>query len=579
VPTILALFLTLCFGGRAAAAVKNPDTFVYLAATDGDSLDPAWSYDSRTHSVIVNVYEHLLWFGPDGELVPALSETVPTRANGLVSADGLTYRFPIRKGVRFHDGALMTPNDVRYSLLRFMLFDRAGGPSALLLEPVLGLGSTRRDGKLIPDAYERAARAVTVDGDAVVVRLRKPFAPFLSIVAMFGAVVSRDWCAARGQWDGAAATWRNFNDPKLSAAIPNEEANGTGPFKLERYDKANRQILLARNDAYWRGPARLARVVIKVVPEFTTRRLMLQAGDADSIDVTPFDVSQLRGLPGVELIENLKKPVLSPFLTFNRKINPAGNPNIGSGRLDGDGIPPDFFADRDVRQGFAFSIDYDAYVRDVERGGAKQAAGFIPEGMLGHRDGPPRYRFDPAQAAAHFKAAFGGAAWKKGFRFRLAYPEGRDNQQALARMLKKNVEALNPLFRIDVAPTQSSSLMAMSALHQRTLGIENWYADFADPDNFAFPLLHSAGMYASNGYFNPEADRLVEAAAAASDPRERARIYARLQDIAAEDVAFVVISEGGNTRAQRSWVKGYRFLPILPSAPWSSYYYDLSKSE
>jgi peptide/nickel transport system substrate-binding protein len=576
---LIGCLLSLVFTGRASAEIRNPDTFVYLEGTDGDSLDPAWSYDGRTHGVIRSVYDYLLWYDADGQLVPALSEKVPTRGNGLVSADGLTYRFPIRKGVRFHDGSLLTPEDVRYTLLRFMLFDRASGPSSLLLEPILGLGSTRVDGRLIPDVYERAARAVTVDGGSVVVRLRKPFAPFLSIVAMFGAVVSRDWCAAHGQWDGGAATWRNFNDPKLQAAIPNELANGTGPFKLERYDKANRQILLARNDAYWRGPARLARVVIKVVPEFATRRLMLQAGDADSIDVTAFDVSQLRGLPGVELIENLKKPVLSPFLTFNRKINPEGNPNIGSGRLDGDGIPPDFFTDKDVRQAFAFSVDYDAYIRDVERGGAKQAAGFIPEGLLGHRDGPPRYRYDPAQAAAHFKAAFGGELWKRGFRFRLAYPEGRDSQQALAQMLKKNVEALNPLFRIDAAATQSSSLMAMSALRQRTLGIENWYADFADPDDFAFPLLHSAGLYASNGYSNPEADRLVEVAAAASDPQERARLYSRLQDIAADDVVFVVISEGGYTRAQRSWIKGYRFLSIFPSSPWSSYYYDLSKGD
>ena len=126
------LLLVALFAIPASAQVKNPDTFVYATIGDPDSLDPAWSYDSASHGIIDNIYEYLLTFSGGGvkikDLRPMLASTVPTRANGGISPDGLTYRFPIRKGVKFHDGAPLTPEDVRYSLQRFMLFDRDGGP-------------------------------------------------------------------------------------------------------------------------------------------------------------------------------------------------------------------------------------------------------------------------------------------------------------------------------------------------------------------------------------------------------------------------------------------------------------------
>jgi peptide/nickel transport system substrate-binding protein len=145
----LALLLTAGWL-NAAQPVKDPDTYTYLTLSDQDSLDPAYSYDTASHLVIFNVYESLFFYDGSSteKLIPHLATKVPSRANGLISADGLTYRFPIRKGVKFHDGATLTPEDVRYFLRRFMLFDRDVGPSPLLLEPVLAVTGTRKDGKL-----------------------------------------------------------------------------------------------------------------------------------------------------------------------------------------------------------------------------------------------------------------------------------------------------------------------------------------------------------------------------------------------------------------------------------------------
>jgi peptide/nickel transport system substrate-binding protein len=577
------VLLAALFAIPASAQVKNPDTFVYATIGDPESLDPAWSYDTASHGIIDNIYEDLLIFTGGGvkikDLKPLLATKVPSRANGLISADGLTYRFPIRKGVKFHDGATLTPEDVRYSLIRFMLFDRDGGPSSLLLEPVLAQTGTRKDGKVIPGLGEAAMKAVTVDGDSVVIKLPKPFAPFLTILATYGTVLEKKWCAEHGQWDGALATWEKFNNPKLADTIPNTLANGTGAFKLARYERTTKQAVLERFDGYWRGPAKLKTVVFKVVDEFATRKLMLQAGDADSIYAPQMYFPQLQNLDGVELFDKQQTLDVSPILFFSFRINAVGNQNVGSGKLDGEGIPPDFFADKDVRKGFAYSVDTDAYVRDIQRGKGRVASSFLPPGMLGYRGGKPKYRFDPKSAAEHFKKAWGGKVWEKGFKASIVYNTGSAPAQAICQMLKKNVEALNPKFHVDVRVLQWSTYLEQSQQNKLPMFTAAWAADYPDPHNFAFPMLHSAGYYpGKQGFKNQEMDDLITKAVGTLDEAERAKLYARLHDLWDEEVPNILVAEGYRYRAQRSWVKGYTLNPIFPDSPYNSQYFDIYKA-
>jgi len=580
----LSLALVAASAAPALAAVKNPDTFVYATIGDPESLDPAWAYDSASHGIIDNVYETLLTFKGGGvkpqNLAPMLATKVPTRANGLISADGLTYRFPIRKGVKFHDGAAMTPEDVRYSLLRFMLFDRDGGPSSLLLEPLLGTGSTRKGKDLMHDAYDRLAKAVTVEGDDLVVRLPKPFAPFLTILATYGDIMERKWCAAHGQWDGEAVSWEKYNNPSLQGAIPNTQMNGTGPFKLQQFESNTKEVVLTRWDGYWRAPARLKTVVIKVVDEFATRKLMLGAGDADSIYGPQMYFPQLQNMPGVELLDEQRTLDISPILFFAYHVNPVGNQNIGSGKLDGQGIPPDFFSDKDVRKGFAYSIDSEAYVRDIQRGKGKPASSFLPPSMLGYRAGKPKYSYDPKQAAEHFKKAWGGKVWDNGFKVSIVYNTGSAPAETICRMLKKNVESLNPKFHVDVRVLQWSTYLEQSDQSKLPMFTAAWAADYPDPHNFAFPLFHSSGYYPSKqGFKNAEMDALIEKAARTLDDAQRVKLYARLHALWDEEVPNVLIAEGYRYRAQRTWVKGFKLNPIFPDSPYNSYYYDIYKAE
>ena len=219
----------------AAVSAKNPDTYTYLTISEADSLDPAWAYDTASHNIQLNVYEYLFHYDKSStdKLVPLLAEKVPTAANGLLSPDGKTYTIPLRKGVKFHDGSVMTPEDVRYSLLRFMLYDRAAGPSSLLLEPLVGRPSTRdAKGAIIPETWADATKAVSIQGDKLILRLPRPYAPLLSILASFSPVVSKKWAAANGDWDGTEATWIKHNNPQKQTSPFYEKVMGSGAFKL-----------------------------------------------------------------------------------------------------------------------------------------------------------------------------------------------------------------------------------------------------------------------------------------------------------------------------------------------------------
>ncbi|PIR18481.1 MAG: peptide ABC transporter substrate-binding protein [Elusimicrobia bacterium CG11_big_fil_rev_8_21_14_0_20_64_6] len=567
----------------AAETVKNPDMFMYATIGDPDSLDPAWSYDTASHNIISNVYEYLLAYKGSGlsikDLMPMISSKVPSRANRLVSADGLTYRFPIRTGVKFHDGTILTPEDARYSILRFLLVDRDGGPSSLLLEPILGVNSTRKNGKLDAEIVAKAFKAVTVDKGDIVIKLARPFAPFLTIVANFGAMTSQDFCVKNGQWDGKAESLPKFNNPRREMMIPNDKANGTGAFKLERQDKTNKQTVLTRHDGYWRAPARLRQVVIKVVDDFNTRKLMLRAGDADAVYGPQMYFPQLQGVPGAEVIDGLQNLERSSILMFTFKMNPTANQNIGSGALDGQGIPPDFFSDKDVRKAFAYSMDYEGYIRDILRGKGRRTSGVIPASLPGGSNPKPQFSLDPKKAEAHFRKAWGGRVWEKGFKFSFVYNAGSAPAQTIAQMIKKNVEALNPKFKVDLRMIQWSTYLEQTQANKIPMFLAAWQADYPDAHNFAFPIAHSEGYYAGKqGYKNPEVDALINQAALTTSEAKRTALYKKMQSLIDKDVPHVMLAEGVRYRAQRTWVKGFIYRPTFPDMPYGGYYYDLYKA-
>ncbi|MBI4678367.1 MAG: ABC transporter substrate-binding protein [Elusimicrobia bacterium] len=564
----------------AGAAARN-DTLVSAEMGEITSFDPAYAYDALSMSLLLNVYDTLIGFKGESlsEFEPLLAAKVPSVKNGLISRDGLTYRFPMRKGVKFHDGSPVTAEDARYSTLRFMLMDRSGGPSALLLEPILGVSSTRDLSGTLKVDFGRAEKAVRVEGNDLVIKLARPFAPFMSLMARCSYVVPKAWAAgpgaaSRGDWDGTAAGLPGFNNPSRPTSYLHENVNGAGPFKLERWDRTGKYAVLARHDGYWKGPAALARIMVKTVPEFSTRRLLLEGGDADIIETSRAYVASLTGLKGVRVVDGLKRLSTDPSFFFTFRINAAGNPDIGSGKLDGEGIPPDFFTDKDVRKGFARAFDYDLFLRDTFKGTAARAKGPVPPELPGYDPGQPFFVHDAKKAEDHFRKAWGGQVWEKGFRFTLSYNVGGDLREAACQLMKRNVESLNPKFRVDLRGIDWPSFLDKAQRRMLPMFSRGWEADFADAHNFVYAYYHSAGRYPSAlGFSNPELDELIEAAVREVSPAKRAALYRRILAKGYDEVPAIVTVHPRGVRSMRDWVRGF----YANAVHMGNYYYPMSK--
>ncbi len=573
----LAISLAGTTGLAQGQAAKNPDTLIVVRPGDPESLDPAYAYDTSSSEVYLwDVYETLIFFNGSstGSFVPMLATEVPSVANGGISADGKTYTFKIREGVKFHDGTPMTAEDVKYSLLRFMFMDRDGGPSWLLLSPILGTEESREKTGLKPGLFAQADRAIRVNGNTLSITLKEPFAPFTSIMAMWSMVVSKKWAIAQRDWNGTPAGVRKLNNPeKPESTALFTKANGTGPFKLVQWDRQSRQAILERNENYWRVPAAFKRVIYRVVEDFGPRQLMLQQGDADIISVSRPQQPQVEGLPGVRLIDDLVRLANGAFY-MNLKIDTSGgNPDVGSGKLDGNGVPSDFFADINVRRGIAQSIDYSAAIRDCYRGKAAVGHGAIPKGMFGYNPNQKWYEFDPAKATAAFREARGGQVWNTGFKFTVLFNTGNTTRQCLAQVLKTGVEALNAKFKVDVRSVTWAQYLSLYRTGKLPVYLLGWAADFPDADNFVTPYMHSTGTFSSaQSYKNPEVDKLIVQGRTETDPAKRKAIYFKLQEIAFNEVPTIYFDALG-FEVMRNWVTGWYYNPAF----FAPYVYPMGK--
>jgi len=545
-----------------AGSVRNPETYVHAVSGDLDTLDYAFAWDIPSSTTIANIYETLIDF--DGvhtdRFVPLLATAVPSMRNGLISPDGRTYTFPIRQGVRFHDGTLMTAEDVAYSLRRFLLI---GAPvSSLLLEPFLGIYHVQDDRGNLLITFADLQRVIRVQRTSVVLTLREPFGAFTSLLAGFSFVVSRRWAAANGDWSGTASTMRTYVNAREGSTPFHAQANGTGPFRLERWDRANRELVLIRNDAYWQTPPRLRRVVLKTVTDTSTRILMLKAGDADSISISERDLPLVEGAAGIRVIDRLRQnTIVGAVMWFVAEVETQGSPYVGSGRLDGQGVPGDFFADVHVRRAFGYAFDYSALIAAAYRGKALPARGMFPEGMLGYSARQEYFTHNADRAKEEFKAAFNGAVWERGFRFTIVYSTGNSEREALASILKQSIESLNPKFAIDVRSLLWSSYLSELRQHRLPLFLTGFFADYPDAHNFAYGFLHSASMNFQRFRTPAEVDRLIIAALREGNPRRREELYFEVNRKYFELAPSIVLANPFGLRVQRSWVRGWYFNP------------------
>jgi peptide/nickel transport system substrate-binding protein len=626
---------------------KDPTTYVEATIGEPETLDPALAYETAGGEIIQNVYETLVFY--DGE---ATDKFVPMLAESWeVSEDGTVYTFQIREGVKFHDGADMTASDAAYSFQRGLLYGGYSGPQWLLAEPFFGVGVddvsllVDPEGALADDqaalaaadpaalkaACEKVTGAIVADDAAgtVTMTLAQPWGPFIATIAQsWGSVMDQDWTIANGGWDGSCDTWQNYY------AVPSESnplttiMNGTGAFKLDHWTQGE-EIALARNDDYWREPAKLERVVIKSVDEWGTRFAMLQAGDADVVNVPPENRSQVDEMVGSMRVFDLAtnsyseevevcaydpsqqgaakftpcapgetgtggsqrlyigRPALSSqdmFLTFN--IAETSN-YVGSGQLDGNGIPLDFFSDVHIRKGFAYSFDWDVYISDVFDGEAVQQPVLARQGMAGYDADAPVYTYDPAKAEEEFKLADldkdgipagddpEGDLWTTGFRLQALYNQGNTSRQVVCEILAANLAALNELFVVETVGLPWPTFLRTLRASEAPFFASGWAEDIHDPHNWYQPYM--VGTYANRQVL--PADLLeqfrdiLNRGVATTDPAERQAIYEEANALYFEQVPTVLLATATSHAFEARHLRGQVLNPIFSG----SYFYPMWK--
>jgi len=609
---VVTIFTTLSF-----AQVKNPDTVTYATISGPDSLDPHWIYDVAGGEVIYQIYDNLINYKGEStfEFVPMLATEVPSIDNGLIKDNGLTYIFPIRKDVKFHNGDTLTPEDIIYSIKRALIFDRSGGPTWMLSEPLLGVysiedkaieaagvenysdmfvhGNPRGElkseykkimTKVFTDYIDNTVR---INGDTVVFHLAQAYGPFLNILAHCGnwsAIIDKKWAIEHGAWNGEADTWWKYHDPENSKNPLSMIENGTGPFVLKKWIPEE-SISLERYDDYWQGPAKIKNVQIKYISEYMTRKLMLQTGDVDMAYIPVQYLSEVEKIEGIEVVKNL--PSLSNVVTmFPWSINAEGNSNIGSGKLDGEGIPPDFFSDIHVRKGFSYLFPYDIFITKIAKGMAIRNPGPIPKGVIGFTDDPELYyNFDLTKAKEEFKMAWDGKLWENGCKFNIFYSEGNDVQKAANDMLAQYFRTLNPKFNLKVIGLHGQTFMQNFFTERLPFFTIGWVADYPDPHNWAPVYMGSNGNYSSffgeayREFARKNIDPLLEQGLKETDKEKRAEIYKELTRIAHDQAISLYIYQPGANHVQRDWIKGWYYNPIMPGAPEGADFYHLTKGE
>jgi peptide/nickel transport system substrate-binding protein len=622
---IFALSLTLVVSlfvagmGQEKPEVQNPDTLTAVATGTANTLDPSYAYDTASGNIITNVYENLIRYPygvVDGnekkpgeysvsKYEPMLATKVPTKENGLVREmpdGGIIYEFPIREGVTFHNGNKLTPEDVEYSLERTMIQDRSGGPSWMLLEPFTGYGSITNLVTAVAGVEEysettsadRVATfnsyidpAVEVKGQSVILNLPDPYPPIMNILAhssYWSSIMDKQWVAEQGGWPGTAETWPEYHNPGGGSAAEKsplyDVANGTGPFKLDRWEPGQ-EAVLSRFEGYWREPAELESFVLQKTQEWGTRRLSLVNGEADIVYMPLQYIDQVQGAKGVTVQTKLPTIQMNPAAFFTQDVKTENNEYVGSGSW-GDGIPSNFFNDVKVRKAFNYAFQYEAFIEQVLQGYGYKTNGPVPKNMQPYyNDELEMYSYNLDKAEELLKEAHDGELWAKGFEFTILYNSGNESRKTAADIFEANIEKLNDKFEINVRSVDWSTYLDMMVQERTPLFLIGWIADFPDPHNFVTPFMASDGTFSGwqgEGMHElavQKYDPLIEEAMATVDEQERKEIYYELQKLAHEDAIDVWLPQAQGIRVMRSWVQNAPFNPMY-SDSWS-YVYPISK--
>ncbi len=477
-------------------------------------------------------------------------------------------------------------------------------------------GMAKVDPTVLKNTCQWVSSLITADDTAgtVTLHLAQPWGPLIPALAnSWGAVMDKKWVGSNKGWDGSCDDWVKFYS--ITDQDPfNGIENGTGPYTLSKWTQGQ-EIDLEAFKGYWAttalwdgrptGDAKIQHAVIKIVPEWGTRFSMLQAGDADFADVPRANVSQVDPLVGESATYDVAKGALGPLtptstpdqplrlykglpslaqdtLMFNFNINTqGGNPYIGSGKLDGKGIPANFFSDVNVRKGFEYCFNWQTMIQQYWLGEAIQSYTLALPGMPGYDAEGPHYTYDATKCADSFKASTlkspdGKSLWDTGFTFQLVYNNGNQARLTVAQILSTNLAKVNKKFVVQILGVPWPTILSEYQNSRLPAFIIGWLEDYHDPHDWYQPFL--VGTYGASQNFPPALKKIftdgVTAGATEVDPAKRDAIYKSLNQEIYDNATMILLPLGTGRHYEQRWVNGWYYNPIYSGV----YFYVLSKN-
>ena len=493
---MMAVVACLMCLGISLSAWAAGKTLTIALESDPTNIDPRLGTDVNSARVAQLVTNALLRKDPVSNLIPDLAEKWET-------PDEKTYIFHLRKGVKFHDGAELTADDVKFT------FDS-------IMDPAL------KSPKAL--AYEKVERIDVLDPYTIKFTLKEVFSPFL--IEMTQPILPR----------------------KVTEALEGKQFTntliGTGPFKLVEWTH-DQQLVFEANPAYFEGAPKLERVVLRIIPEDSVRFLELKQG-------------------GVDLVQNAILPDMVPIAEQTRGLKVARGESVVIYYL-GFNFKDPILKHPNVRQAIAYAIDRKTIVEHLLKGQASLATGLLSPANWAYEPNVAAYEYDVEKAKKLLDEA--GYPDPDGdgpqSRFKITY---KTSTTALRIHLGEVLQDQFKQVGIEISEIQMYEWAKFSddiKSGNFQLFTLRWVG-ITEPDIF-YSIFHSKMLPPDGrnrgGYANPDIDRLTEAGRKECSLDGRKKIYSEIQKILAEDLPYVYLWYPQNIVVMNERVQGFVVYP------------------